>query len=113
MDNWLDSLQSLRDTMSDADAPAIDVPDVDDSTEERQTGRLDIVLERKGRAGKTATIITGFTVSDDAVADIAAQLKRSLGTGGSARGGEILIQGDRRKDVLARLTALGLKARII
>lgn len=113
MDNWLDSLQSLRDTMADADAPVIDVPDVDDSTEERQTGRLDIVLERKGRAGKTATIITGFTVSDDAVADIAAQLKRSLGTGGSARGGEILIQGDRRKDVLARLTALGLKARII
>ena len=113
MDNWLDSLQSLRDTMADADTPAIDVPDVDDSTEERQTSRLDIVLERKGRAGKTATIITGFTVSDDAVADIAAQLKRSLGTGGSARGGEILIQGDRRKDVLARLTALGLKARII
>ena len=113
MDNWLDSLQSLRDTMADADAPAIDVPDGDDSTEERQTGRLDIVLERKGRAGKTATLITGFTVSDDAVADIAAQLKRSLGTGGSARGGEILIQGDRRKDVLGRLTALGLKARII
>lgn len=113
MDNWLDSLQSLRDTMADADAPAIDVPDGDSPTEERQTGRLDIVLERKGRAGKTATIITGFTVSDDAVADIAAQLKRSLGTGGSARGGEILIQGDRRKDVLARLTALGLKARII
>ena len=94
-------------------APAIDVPDCDAPTEERQTGRLDIVLERKGRAGKTATIITGFTVSDDAVADIASQLKRSLGTGGSARGGEILIQGDRRKEVLARLTALGLKARII
>jgi putative translation initiation factor SUI1 len=113
MDNWLDSLQSLRDTMADADATAIDVPDCDAPTEERQTGRLDIVLERKGRAGKTATIITGFTVSDDAVADIASQLKRSLGTGGSARGGEILIQGDRRKEVLARLTALGLKARII
>lgn len=113
MDNWLDSLQSLRDTMADADAPAIDVPDGGDTPEERQRGRLDIVLERKGRAGKTATIITGFTVSDDAVADIASQLKRSLGTGGSARGGEILIQGDRRKEVLAHLTALGLKARII
>lgn len=113
MDNWLDSLQSLRDTMADADAPAIDVSAPDDTACGRQSGRLDIVLERKGRAGKTATIITGFTVSDDAVADIASQLKRSLGTGGSARGGEILIQGDRRKEVLARLTALGLKARII
>ena len=113
MDNWLDSLQSLRDTMADAPAPAVDVSDGDDSAEERQTARLDIILERKGRAGKTATIITGFTVSDDAVADIASQLKRSLGTGGSSRGGEILIQGDKREAVQQALTAMGMKSRII
>jgi translation initiation factor 1 len=74
---------------------------------------LDIIFERKGRGGKTATIITGFTVSDDQVSDIAARLKRKLGAGGSARGGEILIQGDRRNDVLKLLTDMGLKARII
>ena len=113
MDNWLDSLQSLRDTMADAPAPAVDVSDGDDSAEERQTARLDIILERKGRAGKTATIITGFTISDDAVADIAARLRRQLGTGGSARGGEILIQGDRSADVARVLTAMGLKNRRI
>ena len=60
-----------------------------------------------------ATIITGFTISDDAVADIAARLRRQLGTGGSARGGEILIQGDRSADVARVLTAMGLKNRRI
>lgn len=75
--------------------------------------RLDIVLERKGRAGKSATIITGFTIGDDEIAALASKLKSRLGTGGSARGGEILIQGDRRQDVLQFLKSQGYKARII
>lgn len=80
---------------------------------ERQTARLDVIVERKGRGGKVATIISGFTVSDAAVDDIASRLKRTLGTGGSARGGEILIQGDRADAVLKALTEMGLKARKI
>ena len=63
-------------------------------------GKLHISFERKGRAGKCATIISGFDgLSDSEIAEIASQLKRSLATGGSSRGGEILIQGDRRDDV--------------
>lgn len=75
--------------------------------------RLDIILEKKGRGGKKATIITGFTGSDSELAELASALKRKLATGGSARGGEILIQGDRRNDVLATLNSLGYKGRII
>jgi len=70
---------------------------------------LDVVVERKGRSGKTATIVCGFTIADEAVADIASKLKRRLGAGGSARGGEILIQGDRASDVLKALSDLGFK----
>lgn len=81
---------------------------------EQQGGRrLDIVFERKGRGGKQATIVTGFVCDDEALKTVASQLKRSLGVGGSARGGEILIQGDRRQQVLDLLQGMGFKARVI
>lgn len=78
-----------------------------------EKARLDIVLDRKGRKGKAATIVAGFTVSDAEVEEIARKLKQRLGVGGSSRGGEILIQGDKRREVAAALTDLGLKNRII
>lgn len=97
-----------------------DLPEGEDMPQQPQAAtaaksqpRLDIVLERKGRAGKSATIITGFTIGDDEIAALASKLKSRLGTGGSARGGEILIQGDRRQDVLQFLKSQGYKARII
>lgn len=111
--DWQASLQALLESTPD-------LPQGDDSAEvqnaeekPQKQPRLDIVLEKKGRAGKTATIVTGFVISDDEVAAIASRMKSRLGTGGSSRGGEILIQGDRRKDVLAFLTGEGYKARII
>lgn len=115
-DNWQDSLAVLRAQM-EASGDVDNTPEPEQQPEEParpiQKERLDILLDRKGRAGKTATLVCGFTISDDAVADIAADLKRSLGTGGSARGGEILIQGDRRDAVLKFLTNQGFKARKI
>lgn len=79
----------------------------------RRNFRMDVILEKQGRAGKQATIVTGFQGSDDELLELASAIKRRLATGGSARGGEILIQGDRRRDVVALLTELGYKARII
>ena len=84
-----------------------------DALQQQGKNRLDIVLERKGRGGKQATIVTGFTCDDEALKQVASQLKRSLGVGGSARGGEVLIQGDFRQRVLDILTSMGFKARII
>lgn len=78
-----------------------------------EKSRLDIILDRKGRKGKSATIIAGFTISDVEIEEVARKLKQRLGVGGSSRGGEILIQGDKRREVSAALTALGLKNRII
>ena len=84
-----------------------------DAVEQQGKNRLDIVLERKGRGGKQATIVTGFACDDESLKQVASRLKRALGVGGSARGGEILIQGDFRQRVLDELVAMGFKARII
>lgn len=110
--DWRDALGALRGTMGDV-AEEPETVQAHETEKAVQKERLDIVFERKGRGGKTATIITGFTVADEEVEAIAAGLKKRLGTGGSARGGEILIQGDRRQDVLRLLTEKGFKARII
>ena len=87
--------------------------DKGDALQQQGSARLDIVLERKGRAGKQATIVAGFICDDDALKQVASRLKGSLGVGGSARGGEILIQGDFRQRVLDLLQQMGFKARII
>lgn len=72
---------------------------------------LHIVVEKKGRGGKVATIVEGFECSDEEVDEIARDLRKRLGTGGSARGGEILIQGDRREDVADILREKGFKVK--
>lgn len=112
--DWKSSLEALKAGMPDAGIS----PESPEETEPAsagtaEKGRLDIILDKKGRKGKAATIIAGFTVDDDAVEDIARILKQKLGTGGSARGGEILIQGDKRREVADALTSMGIKSRII
>lgn len=109
-DDWRDSLQSLLGTLPAGE----DSPDTAaEEAPKPHKGRLDIIVDRKGRNGKTATIISGFTSDEEEVARVAAELKRRLGTGGSARGGEILIQGNRAADVHKALEVLGFKSRII
>ena len=107
--DWLEQLGSLRDSLPEGE----DTLDIVEEQPKTASPRLDIVFEKKGRAGKQATIVCGFDCDDDTLKDIASRLKKTLGCGGSVRAGEILIQGDRRKDVLSALTAMGFKARII
>ena len=74
---------------------------------------IDIILDKKGRNGKKATIVANLTLDGESLKELAAELKRHCGVGGSARGGEILIQGDKREAVLNFLKIKGFKARII
>lgn len=114
--DWRDALRGLMpDTPSGQpdtpDEPAADTPVAGTL---RLDAPLKVSVERKGRAGKTATIIYGFpaTWPDEAIDRLASDLRRRLGTGGSARGGEILLQGDRGKATVEALAALGHKARL-
>ena len=75
------------------------------------TQTLRIVIDKKGRKGKTATIIEGFTLDDEAVEEIASELKKKIGTGGSSRGGEILLQGEWKEKATAILKEKGFKVK--
>lgn len=75
--------------------------------------RIDIVLDRKGRHGKTATIIVPASGTEEQIAALGKQLRQQCGTGGSARGGEILLQGDFRDRAATLLQQSGYKTRKI
>ncbi|MDE7092822.1 MAG: translation initiation factor [Muribaculaceae bacterium] len=111
--SWQDMLANIK---SKLPAEGIEeIVNIETPEPVKHKSRLDIILEKKGRGGKTATIIVGFdeTETEEDIASLAGVLKKKLGTGGSARGGEILIQGDRRDDVLKLLEKEGYKARKI
>ena len=78
-----------------------------------QTEPLRILTDRKARKGKTATIIEGFLCDDEELKEIAKELKSKTGVGGSARCGEILLQGDCKQKVAEMLKAKGYKVKIV
>jgi translation initiation factor 1 len=61
---------------------------------------LKVQISSKHRAGKTVTLVLGFAGSEENLEALAKKLKTACGTGGSAKDGEIIIQGDHKKKVV-------------
>ena len=72
---------------------------------------LIVSIDRKGRGGKQVTLVSGFVGTSDNLADLGRTLKVKCGVGGSAKDGEITIQGDFRDRVVALLKDMGYKAK--
>jgi translation initiation factor 1 len=89
-----------------------------DGTEHETKGTLEahlqnlkVTLDTKQRAGKKVTLVKNFIGSEDALEQLCKLLKTKCGCGGSAKEGEIIIQGDVRIKVIEILLGLGYKAK--
>ena len=82
-------------------------PEVETLAPDKQ--KLRVSIERHHRGGKTVTLVRGFVGADDDIQALAKQLKTKCGTGGSAKDGEIIIQGEVKDKVVSLLLTLGYK----
>src|SRR5438105_2740604 len=77
----------------------------------KSDGIVRITRDRKGRGGKTVTVIDGVMGSEAELTAMAQQLKKLCGSGGSVKDGNIEIQGDHCDKVMAKLSEMGYKVK--
>ena len=103
--DWKSRLGVMYSTNPDFAYETDDMEEEDTLPKEKQ--KLRIVLDKKNRGGKVVTLITGFVGTSEDLTALGKLLKTKCGVGGSAKEGEIIIQGDVRTKVQAILQKEG------
>lgn len=103
--DWKDRLGVMYSTNPDFNYQTPSEPEQELLPAQQQ--RLRLRMEKNGRGGKTVTVISGFQGPESDMEKLARNLKTFCGCGGSAKDGEIIIQGDFREKLKARLISLG------
>jgi translation initiation factor 1 len=71
-------------------------------------GKTRVLLENKGRGGKSVTVVRGLPLAADGLAVLARDLRAACGSGGTVKDGVVEVQGDQRGKVTAFLVQRGL-----
>lgn len=71
-------------------------------------GKIKVQLERKGRGGKSVTTVAGLAMNETQLKDLAGELKKVCGAGGSVKDGVIEIQGERVDFIKQELRKRGI-----
>lgn len=103
--DWKDRLNIVYSTNPDFKYET----DEEENTEtlDKKQQKLRVSIEKKGRGGKTVTLITGFVGNDNDLKELGKLLKTKCGVGGSAKDGEIIIQGEFKQRIIDILKAEG------
>ena len=107
--DWKDRLGVVFSTNPDFKYTSVQETEEDTLPPSRQ--RLIVGIDRRNRGGKQVTLVTGFVGRADDLKELGRTLKTRLGVGGSAKDGEITIQGDFREKVTELLQSLGYNAK--
>lgn len=109
LNNPFAALQGLSVSSGEAEQAPEPTPSADPSGDLATPKRAVIRFERKGRGGKTVTVVSHLNLGEDALAAWSKKLRQALGCGGRVEGDEIVLQGDLRERVKAELTRQGVR----
>ena len=103
--DWKDRLNVVYSTNPDFKYESIEEEEAETLPKNQQ--KLRIFMEKKGRGGKTVTLIKGFIGTEEDLKELGKLLKTKCGVGGSVKDNEIIIQGDFKQRITDLLKSEG------
>ena len=107
---WKSPFAALKDVALPPAPPREQAKQLGTPAPAKNRGRVDIIRQTAHRGGKTVTVVTGFVgISQTEKEQLAKEMQKACGVGGTVKEGRIEIQGDRRDDVARILTKAGFR----